>query len=1472
VAGSAIVGILRALLVSNAAEFNREVESSSKALKAFSRDAGRMGQQLTNIGRTATTAFTLPIIAGGAAAASLAISFESSFAGVLKTVEATETELATLAQGFRDLSKEIPISVNELNGVGEAAGQLGIATQNILGFTETMSLLGVTTNLSAQEAATSLARFANITGLAQTDFDSLGSTIVSLGNSFATTEQEIVEMGLRLAGAGTQIGLTEAQILGLATALSSVGIRAEAGGTALSRVMIEIASSVDSGGEALSNFADVALPGVNDAAAKFAKLFKEDAGGALEIFIEGLGKVEDGGASIFAVLEDLSFGGIRVRDSMLRLANAGDITARAFDNATTAFRENSALTEEAQKRFETTEAQLTLLWNRIKDVGITLGNALLPMIKRLIDIFNRLIPILEGAANLFANMPVGLQLTAVGFLAIVAAAGPVLLILGQLAFAVQSLTLAFTANGIASVGLLGPLARIGPLLSRSFPTFIAWGAALGGVFTVVAGKMGFFTRMLGGMLLSLKALGPAALVAGAAIGGWKIGKWISDVTGLGLQVQILWGKLLGVSEASIRASDESRRLGEALQRERDGFADLSATLEALAAKDIAGFTNATVAAKLAAQELADNLPFAVIQVENLAKAATDFANKGKLTPSVMREIATQARGLKTQVGELPPVLENLVTWLNNTTEAAEEVAGDDGGGLPAAKTAAEEYKEALDRLLESIGGGQAFQAANLWLDAIERIGGATNLTKEEQAQATQALSSALAKYNAMGIEAPFAILTTLDALRLLRGEQERFDTTQPGKFFQLPPQLGGDLTGLFDFQLPPAFIADTFRPLREGLSDFFAGAGSIITSAILEGNRDQIGAALGSSLGNIFAGIGADQLGEGALGQALGGAMQVAAPIAASIFFDTFGRHTTGAFVASGAVLGATIGTAILPGIGTAIGAGIGAIAGFFRGLGRSLADNIEREGETMGFALTDGFIDALGQQSDRFGKDAGAALMANLSAAIEDSGGVLAVGLERSIALVHDLFSFFERGQITTEELGEQFNLTFAQILPFAFNEATGEMREDFKELIELATEFGVESENLAAFFEAIGEKLDDVIEKRKALLAEVARDGAAALNDLVESGFVNTKNQVEVAGRAAVAMFNQLIASGLSFAEVIEILGPAIGTIADRARALGIDLGPTFQILNEGATLFADEGLKKIFDRAVAAGDVLRALTELGVVAQQDFNVLGNTIGRNFDRLVAGGLSGEAALQALRPQIALLIRLQDEYGFSVSASTQEIIDQGRAAGISGEEAKSAAEKQLEAFDKMILALQQIVVLLGGTIDEAGRLDRTEINPKVTFEVDDSQLRTTQIPDFVNVPVTFVPTNTVGGVATTSAKASGGSISSSGSFRRQFGSPNLDFEDFGQETEIRVHRDEAIIPRGGGHDLAEEIATALGPMIAGGAAGGGGVTLQVQDGAIRIEGLQDAGEAILDGLTRALTSGGRPVTRLIGTLKAQTS
>lgn len=352
-------------------------KAAEKALSKFSSVAKTGLKGITVAVGTVSTALT------GAAgyAVKTGIDFESAFAGVKKTVDATDTELDEFRQGIRDMAKEMPQSASQIAEVAEAAGQLGIENKNLLSFTEVMSNLGVATNMSATEAATSLARLANITQMPQENFDRLGSTIVALGNNLATTESEITEMGLRLAGAGKQVGMSEDQILGLAGAISSVGIEADAGGSAVSTVMTKMQLAVEQGGGSLEQFADVA----GMSASEFQQAFKEDAAQALVSFVEGLGSMDERGKSAIATLADMEITEIRQRDALLRLAGAGDVLSESLGIASDAWAENTALTKEAEQRYETLESRIQIFKNNVSDLGITFYDSIRDPLKNTVD-------------------------------------------------------------------------------------------------------------------------------------------------------------------------------------------------------------------------------------------------------------------------------------------------------------------------------------------------------------------------------------------------------------------------------------------------------------------------------------------------------------------------------------------------------------------------------------------------------------------------------------------------------------------------------------------------------------------------------------------------------------------------------------------------------------------------------------------------------------------------------------------------------------------------------------------------------------------------------------------------------------------------------------------------------------------------------------------------------------------------------
>lgn len=413
-------------------ETSKKIKIGTADLEDFSKKLNTTGDKLVDIGKKMSTV-SAGIAVAGTAIVKTAVDFESAWAGVTKTVNGTSEQLEVIKQGLLDLSQETASSAEDIAAVAEAAGQLGIKTEDILSFTKTMVQLGDSTNLSADEAASSLAKFANVMGTTSDNYEKLGSTIVDLGNNFATTEADIVAMAMRIAGAGKTIRLSESDVLSLATALSSIGIEAEMGGSAISKAMIKMATAVETNNDQLVEFAEIAGMTSNE----FKESFEKDAIGTVTKFIVGLGDTESAGKSTLIMLEELGFSEVRLRDTMLRAANASEVFTSAIQTGNTAWDENVALSNEAEKRYGTTQSQITQLSNAVNELCVKLGEILLPAVQNIVDKITIFV-------NWLSNLNPQLQKTILIISGLVAAIGPLLIIFGTLVNSLSSIISMYT--------------------------------------------------------------------------------------------------------------------------------------------------------------------------------------------------------------------------------------------------------------------------------------------------------------------------------------------------------------------------------------------------------------------------------------------------------------------------------------------------------------------------------------------------------------------------------------------------------------------------------------------------------------------------------------------------------------------------------------------------------------------------------------------------------------------------------------------------------------------------------------------------------------------------------------------------------------------------------------------------------------------------------------------------------------------
>ena len=342
---------------------------------------------------------------GGVATAMLfgvgaASRFEDSFAGIRKTVEASEGQFQDLQLTIRNMATEIPIATNELNNIGELGGQLGIQTGGLPIFIETIAKIGVATRLSTETAALSLARMKEIFQLPEASIANLASSLVDLGNNFAALEDEILSTALRLAAGAKVAGATAADTLAIATALQAVGVQSQAGGTAMARIFQALTLAVQSGGKELAAFLRV----TQLTREQFISIAQEDPAQALNLFLQGISRIADEGGNYITILEDLSLKQQRTIRAILATSEAGDLLTRTLATANSAYSVNNALNEEAEKRFETLKSQTKLMKNTFQELRIEVGTALLPAMKGIVGVLTSMFSAMGETEEKFGEM------------------------------------------------------------------------------------------------------------------------------------------------------------------------------------------------------------------------------------------------------------------------------------------------------------------------------------------------------------------------------------------------------------------------------------------------------------------------------------------------------------------------------------------------------------------------------------------------------------------------------------------------------------------------------------------------------------------------------------------------------------------------------------------------------------------------------------------------------------------------------------------------------------------------------------------------------------------------------------------------------------------------------------------------------------------------------------------------------------
>ena len=638
--------------LSVAASADEGLGKAASKLEGIGNTLNTVGQSMSAMGDKMTMGLTVPIVAAGVATIGAATTIDSALTEVRKTVDGTEEEYQKLHDAAIEYSKTNAVTAEQVLNVQALGAQLGYAKDELEMIGRVGSGMDIATDMNAEQATTEMAQFANITKMAHSESENYASTIIDLGNNMATTESKTSSMAQRIAAAGTQVGMTQADILGVAAALSSVGMEAEAGGTAISTIISNIDKDVATGSANLNTWAQTA----GMSAEQFAAAWKSSPVDALAAVLSGMESATQTGGNMTVMLESLGVSSIRQTDAMKRLANDTSILTGAVDRANKAWQDNTALSEEVANKNDSLSAKFQMLQNRVTAILEKIGKPLADALLAILDAAQPLFDVVEGVANGFASLDKGTQKAIVQFVALSAAAGPVQSVLGRIVDGAGNLAGAFS-TGIKGIELFTGALRSGATATEAM--------------SVVTGELG--TALSGPVGIALAA---ATVAVGAIISAYM--EWQQHT-------KLVHDATEGLAEATTAAESAYNSYAEGVSVASQSFDDIKQGHED-ALKSVADFA------------------------ERIKDSMTDVGTNAAMVDAysrTMRELGNQGKISADDLARL----KNAVSEYNSITGSAIEITNEQTGALTLMPAQIDAITEAYKRKAEQEAYAELYKDA-----------------------------------------------------------------------------------------------------------------------------------------------------------------------------------------------------------------------------------------------------------------------------------------------------------------------------------------------------------------------------------------------------------------------------------------------------------------------------------------------------------------------------------------------------------------------------------------------------------------------------------------------------------------------------------------------------------------------------------------------------------------------------------------
>lgn len=431
-----------------------------------------------------------------------AMALEDKMADVGKVSDMNDAELKAFESALRRLSRsEIPLAVEELAELAAAASASGIADNDLEAFTRQVAKSAVAWSVSGDYAGESLAKIKSALGLTIDETARYADAINYLSDTSASEAPDLIEFARRVAADGKIAGFTNEQVLALGSSMIAMGAQSDVAATSLRNAQRALTRGASATNRQSAAFAKLGLN-----AEDVAKAMPNDALGQFLLVLDRIRNLDQ--HEQIATMSDLFGDEARALMPLLSQLDQVKETTGALSDETNYL---GSVQKEFETRSRTGRYALQRFNNQLRDVAISMGQALLPAMKNVLEASSPMLLAFADWAQQNDKLVAGIAAAVGGLVALrVAIAGLRFVGLLGKGGALSLLSAGMTAIG-ATAGRLWAAAKASVALQQAL-------ARMGGGAGLTAlQKIGVGLRGMLGAIPGMRTIGSLILRIGTAI-------------------------------------------------------------------------------------------------------------------------------------------------------------------------------------------------------------------------------------------------------------------------------------------------------------------------------------------------------------------------------------------------------------------------------------------------------------------------------------------------------------------------------------------------------------------------------------------------------------------------------------------------------------------------------------------------------------------------------------------------------------------------------------------------------------------------------------------------------------------------------------------------------------------------------------------------------------------------------------------